>query len=146
MIDLNLCSRSHIHVLEALEWFGEAKVSCILRHRGVQLIFAYSWTSPVILAAGKGRGECFYFFWFFTFIHFPLSPLSRSFISSTMSSSSLLPFSGRRHKMTHKGWRVVKPQHNQYCKPYSTFSLTWFKCILPGLQTFLDGYLKQKAK
>ena len=25
-----------------------------------------------------------------------------------------LPFSGRRHKMTHKGWRVVKPQHNQF--------------------------------
>ena len=24
-----------------------------------------------------------------------------------------LPFSGRRHKMTLKGWRVVKPQHNQ---------------------------------
>ena len=42
-----------------------------------------------------------------------LSPLSLSFISSTISSISLLPFSGRRHKMTHKGWRVVKTQHNQ---------------------------------
>ena len=36
-------------------WLGEAKVSCILRHRGVQLIFAYSWARPAVLAAGKGR-------------------------------------------------------------------------------------------
>ena len=55
------------------------------------------------------EGECFYFC-FFTFIHFPLSSLSLSFISSTIS---LLPFSGRQHKMTHKGWRVVKPHHNK---------------------------------
>ena len=33
-----------------------AKVSCILRHRGVQLILAYSWTRPAILVAGKDRG------------------------------------------------------------------------------------------
>ena len=35
--------------------FG-AKVSCILRHWGVQLILAYSWARPAILVAGKGRG------------------------------------------------------------------------------------------
>ena len=57
--------------------------------------------------------EGFYFFCFFTFIHFPLSPLSLSFIFSTFSLISLLPFSGRQHEMTHKGWHVVKPQHNQ---------------------------------
>ena len=34
-------------------------------------------------------------------------------LSSNLSSISFLPFSGRRHKMTLKGWRVVKPQHNQ---------------------------------
>ena len=56
---------------------------------------------------------CFYFFCFFSFIHFPHPPLSLSFISSTISSSSLLPVSGRWHKMTHASWRVVKPQHNQ---------------------------------
>ena len=50
------------------------------------------------------KGECFYFFCFFTFIHFPISPLSFIY---------LLLFSGRRHKMTHKDWRAVKPQHNQ---------------------------------
>ena len=36
-----------------------ANVSCILRQRGVQLIFAYSWARPTILVTGKGRGECF---------------------------------------------------------------------------------------
>ena len=36
--------------------FGKANVSCILRHRGVQLILAYSRARPVILAAGKCRG------------------------------------------------------------------------------------------
>ena len=77
------------------------------------------------LAVGQGllslqqvrvERKCFYFFWFFTFIHIPLSPLSFSFISSTISSLCLLPFSGRWHKMTHKGWCVVKPQHNQTWK------------------------------
>ena len=63
--------------------------------------------------ASKDRGECFYFFCFFTFIPLPNSSLSLSFISSTISSISFLPLSGSRHKMTHKGWRVVKPQHNQ---------------------------------
>ena len=37
-------------------WSGGAKVSCILCHRGVQLILAYSWARPAILVAGKGRG------------------------------------------------------------------------------------------
>ena len=72
----------------------------------------YSWARPTILATGKDRKKYFYLFCFFTSIHFPLSSLCLPFISSTMSSISLLPFSGR-HKMTHEGWRVVKPQHNQ---------------------------------
>ena len=93
-------------------WSGGAKVLCILHHRGVQLILAYSWARPAILVVGKVRGGMF-LFCFFTFIPVPLSSLSLSFISSTLSSISFLPFSGRRHKMTLKGWRVVKPQHNQ---------------------------------
>ena len=96
-------------------WSGGAKVSCILCHRGVQLILAYSWARPAILVASKGREVIFfYFFCFFTFIPVPLSSLSLSFISSAVSSVSFLPFSGRRHKMTHKGWRVVKPQHKSH--------------------------------
>ena len=43
-------------------WLGEAKVSCILRHQGVQLILAYSWARPALLSAGMGRGEMFNFF------------------------------------------------------------------------------------
>ena len=54
-----------------------------------------------------------------------LSSLSLSLISSTISSITFLPFSGRRHKMTHKGWRVVKPQHNQ-----STCTSTQFGKVL----------------
>ena len=38
---------------------------------------------------------CSYFFCFVTFFYFPLSPLSLSFISSTISSISFLPFCGR---------------------------------------------------
>ena len=72
-------------------------------------ILAYSWAMPAVLVAGRIEGECFYFFCFFSFIPVPLSSLSLSFISSI----SFLSFSERRHKMTHKGWRVVKPHYNQ---------------------------------
>ena len=44
-----------------------AKVLCILRHWGLQLILAYSWARPVILVAGKGRVGMFLFF---LFLHF----------------------------------------------------------------------------
>ena len=81
------------------------------------------WARPAILVAGKGRGGMFYFSFFFTFIPVPLSSLSLSFISFTISSISFLPFSGRRHKMTHKGSRVVKLQHNQ--------SITWKQHLAP---------------
>ena len=84
------------------------------------MVLAYSWAMPTILVAGKSRGGMFLFFCFFTFTPLRLSSLSLSFISSTISSISFLPFSGRRHKMTHKGWRVVKPPLNQ--------SLVWKCC------------------
>ena len=77
-------------------WDGGGMVLCIFHHGGVQLILAYSWGRPGTLVAGKGRGGIFYFFCFFTFIPVPLSSLSLSFISSTISSISFLPFSGRR--------------------------------------------------
>ena len=51
-------------------WLGEATVSCILRHRGVQLRLAYSWARPAILAAGKGRGGMFLFLLFLYFQSF----------------------------------------------------------------------------
>ena len=40
---------------------------CILDHRGVQLILAYSWARPAILVVGKGRGGMFLFL---LFLHF----------------------------------------------------------------------------
>ena len=48
-------------------WSGGAKVSCILCHRGVQLVLAYSWAWPAILVAGKGREVIFSFL---LFLHF----------------------------------------------------------------------------
>ena len=67
-------------------WLDEAKVSMYLASLGHQ--------TDIGLQLGKA---CFYFFCFFTFIHFPLSPLPLSFNSSTIS---LIHFSGRWHKMT----------------------------------------------
>ena len=89
---------------------------CILCHWGVQLILAYSWTRPVILVAGKGRGVMFLFL---LFLHFHSSYyffLVYLFHLLSISSICFLLFSGRRYKMTHKGWRVVKPQQNQSIK------------------------------
>ena len=64
-------------------WLGEAKVSCILCHWGVQLILAYSWARLAILVAGKGRGGIFLFL---LFLHFH----SFSFLSCPSLSSPLL--------------------------------------------------------
>ena len=74
---------------------GEAKMSCILRHRSVQLILAYSWTRPAILAAGNGGGGMFLFLLFLHFHSFSSSSLSRVFIFSAIFSISFLPVSGR---------------------------------------------------
>ena len=75
-------------------WLGEAKVSCILHHRGVQLIFDYSWARPAILAEGKGRGGMFLFL---LFLHFHSSSFlpCPSLSSPLLSPISFLPFSGR---------------------------------------------------
>ena len=121
-------------------WSGGAKVLCIFHHRGVQLILAYSWARPAILVVGKGRGECFYFFCFFTFIPVSLSSLSLSFISSTLSSISFLPFSGRRHKMTLKGWRVIKPQHNQSSRHDSSKNMAARSGGLFSLYIYIENF------
>ena len=86
---------------------------------GVQLRLAYSWARPAILVAGKGtRGMGGGGVVFLLFIHFRswLSFLSLSFISSTFSSISFLPFSGRRHKMTHKGDVSLSPNSTNQSK------------------------------
>ena len=85
-----------MHELSKLVFCGKYnKNISLLSADFVQLILAYSWARPAILVAGKGRVRMFYFFCFFTFIPVPLSSLSLSFISSTISSTSFLPFNGR---------------------------------------------------
>ena len=117
---------------------GEAKVSCMLCHLGVQLILVYSWQGLLSLKQIIVEGGGMFLFLLFTVIHFPLSPLSLSFISSAISSISLLPSSGKQHKMTHKGWHVAKPQHNQ--RPWSDAT---FCCIWSGCTLFAKAYLSQ---
>ena len=93
------------------QWkYFRCRAPCIIRASNWLLTVGQGLLS---LQQGMVEGQCFYFLCFFTFIHFPVSPLSRSFTSSIISSISCLPLSGRLHKMTNKGWRVVKPQHNQ---------------------------------
>ena len=57
----------YMFVIRKKLYLPSAKVSCILRHRGVQLILAYSWARPAILVAGKGRWGIFLFL---LFLHF----------------------------------------------------------------------------
>ena len=94
-------------------WSGGVKVSCILYYWGVQLILAYSWARPAILVAGKGRRRMILFLLFLDFHSF-FSFFRVPLISSTISSISFLPFSGRWHKYDPKELRVVKLQHNQF--------------------------------
>ena len=73
-------------------WLGGVKVSCILRHRGVWLILAYSWARPAILVAVKGRGGNVFISSIsslsFLFLYLP-SPSLSSFLLSLLSLFSL---------------------------------------------------------
>ena len=60
MLTVNVCPKQG-------GWSGGAKVSCILCHRGVQLILAYSLARPAIVEVGKGRGGMFLFLLFLPF-------------------------------------------------------------------------------
>ena len=54
---------------------GRVRHRCrVPRHRGVQLILAYSWARSAILAAGKGREEMFLFLLFLHFHSFSFLP------------------------------------------------------------------------
>ena len=46
---------------------------------------------------------------------------------------SFLPFLGRRHKLTHEGWRVVKPQHNQKSLTYDLYKVRMCPLSVGGL-------------
>ena len=67
---------------------------------------------PLFLQQVRVEGGMFLFLLSsLSFIFLILLCLSLS--SPLFSSFSLLPFSSSRHKMAQKGWRIVKPQHNQ---------------------------------
>ena len=116
----------HMFSWRNMGWSGGAKVLCILHHWGVQLILAYSWARPAILVVGKGRGGMFLFL---LFLHFhscsSFFPVPLFHLLYSLSSISFLPFSGRRHKMTLKGWRVVKPQHWGPSREYPKPTISW---------------------
>ena len=57
----------------------------------------------------REEGECFYFFCFFTFIPVPLSSLSLSFISSTISSISFLLSLGDNTKWPTRFYLSLNP-------------------------------------
>ena len=102
---------------------------CRVRHWGVLPRLAYTLTRQN--------------FCFFTFINFLfLSFLSLSFISSTTSSVSLPPFSGRRHKMTHKGWLVVKPQRNQLTAKMRFSPVSGFRLYATSKRNNFNYFLK----
>ena len=106
-----------IQLILANSWGRPANlVSCILLHRGVQLILANSWGRPANLAVGKSRGGGrMRIFLFLLFLHFhqffSFSPVPLFHLLYYLFY--LLLFSGKQHKMTYKGWCVIKPGHNQ---------------------------------
>ena len=96
-----------------------AKVSCIFRHRGIQLILAYSWVRSAILVAGKGRrwGDVYISSvssLSFLFLFLPYLSLSSPLLS-------LLPLSGRRHKMTQRVDVSLNP-NNQFIHDLMTYA------------------------
>ena len=67
-------------------WLGEANVSYILCHRGVQRILAYNWARPAVLVANKDRRVEGFLFVLFLYFHsfssfFPVSSLLLSLLS-----------------------------------------------------------------
>ena len=68
-------------------WLGEAEGSYRFCHRGAQLILAYSWARPAVLAAGKGREGMLLFLLFLHFLSFPFfRPIPHPSLSSPLLS------------------------------------------------------------
>ena len=97
-----------IYFFTSLGVVGWGKGVVYLDHWAVQLILAYSWARPAILAVGKGRGGMFLFLLFHhthSFSSFCPVPLFR------LLYYLFPPFLWETNKMTHKDWHVVEPQH-----------------------------------
>ena len=69
-------------VLKFGVWLSEAKVSCSFCHQGAQMILAYSWARPAVVAAGKGRGGMLLFLLFISiYLFLPYLSLSPPLLS-----------------------------------------------------------------
>ena len=103
-----------------------AKVSCILCHRGVQLILAYSWARPVILVAGKGRGGMFLFLLFLPFhscsSFFPVHLFH--FLYYLFS-----PFLWETTQNDPQGLTCCQPQHNQKLQIRADIHIIFFLLV-----------------
>ena len=99
---------SRMRIRLVVRWSGDAKMSCISRHRGVQLILAYSWARPAIFVAGKGRGGMFFLLLLFLHFHSSYSffPVPRFHLFYLFS-----PFLWETTQNDQQN--VVKPHHNQ---------------------------------
>ena len=96
-------------------WVADVvKVLCILRHWGIQLIMAYSWTRLAILVAGKGKGRNVFIssVSLLSFLFFFLPCPSHLLYCLFYLFSPFL----RETTQNDPQWRV-KPQHNQW-KPH----------------------------
>ena len=81
---------------------------------------------------------------FFIFIPVPLSSLSLSFISSTISSISFLLFSGKRHKITYN---VVKRSQSINKYPFSSSQACfWYSMFYFDGLLYLNSYSKLELK
>ena len=86
----------------------------------------------------------------FLFLFLPCPSLSSPLLSllslSTISSISFLPFSGRQHKMTHKGWHVIKLQHSQSIYTYYTPDIRnmwgYIDFAFPFIRLFIRMYVR----
>ena len=99
-----------------------------------QLILAYSWARPAILVAGKSRGGMFFFLLFLHFqscsSFFPVPLFHLLYCLFYLFSPFLWETT---QNDTHKGWRVVKPQHNQ---SILTFTSVWANSAHDKLEIF----------
>ena len=94
------------------------------------------WARSAIFAAGKVEGECFYFFSFFTVIHFPFSPVSLRVRVTDRPCRHLR----RKNKIWHKiiNWR--KQVAKKYRLNYPLLSRIIVTCVY---HTFLDCIIRQ---
>ena len=121
-------------------------MSCTLRHRGTQLILAYSSTKPAVLATSKGRGGMLLFLLFrhfLSFFSFSSVPLFHFYYLFYLSSL----FQWETAQNDAQGWRIVKPQHNQsstYVKK-KMYPVAYLNVVNPDPTAFSRSLIRMHA-